>query len=596
MIQLQELIKPTWSSEKFLQDAWSNLNDADRLLIKQRLDDMFYNELPFQLEHSKIQYIHLFAFLTRLETFGLQGMIKTFNHLNDPTLRTKLHQQILDEIFHAIVFAKITYQLSAPYALPPAENNGMEKFMSLIVNEPDFKIALVMINLVAEGLIEEIFLAIKQHKIAPHIFEVIIEDESRHLDEFDLYVHIGLPSKKNLSKKLAIFEEELIKMVFSQEKFVLTLVNLLGVNGIESLIHNIDKKHNLMLKKIDFSPSENWKFFMSSIHDLVHNVFYNQHDDSVVEQTITHKIFTSMWDDPSQPIETSSFSLNITPLGFFEKKFKSETSTCLVLQAISKVCSENPQLRNYICNRKVYESKHNYVGLAVLLPGCDGQLGMIQFKNCHEMNISDLSHYIQNDLQMMVYCYNKVKELQIEHPYLCDIVKKRLCSINDDPYRSPHFARPTISLSNIGPFGYELATSPLFPNETMKFTLTKIDRKQIWNKITNQFEVQDLLPVQGSVDHRVMDGNIPLPYMLQKGFDQMFEAMINSLQKPHVLLPVCNLDVLIKWSEELLINDLEFGFMTLFSASQVWDHQYMQEVITINKVSDKNHILCSSEI
>jgi len=142
MIELQELIKPIWGTEKWLHNAWDILENHEKLIIKQRLDEMFYNGLPFQLEHNKILYIHLFSLLLQLEIFGLQGLLKSLEKLAGNVLQDKLRQQIIDEIFHAIVFAKITYQLSSPYALPPTYNKNIEKFTYLLVNEPDLKTSL----------------------------------------------------------------------------------------------------------------------------------------------------------------------------------------------------------------------------------------------------------------------------------------------------------------------------------------------------------------------------------------------------------------------------------------------------------------------
>ncbi len=570
MIQLQQLIKPMWSVEKWLNSSWSILNEAEKKIISQRVDEMFYNPIPFQLQHDKILYLHLFSLLTQLEIFGLQGLIKTLNKLPKGDLQRKFRQQIMDEIFHAVVFARITFELAAPYAFPPIPSDGIEKFLSFLVEEQDLKTSLVLINLVAEGWIEEIFVAMQEYNIAPRVFDVVIADESRHLEDSALYLEGGLPEKEGLTKKLAAFEAELITMIFSQHTYVLTLINFLGVEGAKRLFSNIDQKHTRLLKKIDATVSDDWRFFMDNISLLVESVFHDQASDKLVEQTDTRRIFAALWDEPNQPTQSSLFSIDITPVGFFEKKFKPEVLTCLMLQALSKAMSDHPVLKNYMLHHKIYNPKDSFVGLAVLLPGSDDHLSMIEFKNCHTMHVLELAKHIQYDIKNMVFCYQRSQQLKKDHPYLMDSFNETFTPRSETIFNDPFFAKPTISLSNIGHWGYEVPISPLFPNETVKLTLGKIERKQVWNNTSKTFEVRDILPVGISVDHRVFDANIPVPKVMQTAFDDVFLAMQQNPLPTAPLKYSVDHNEFVELSNKLVESDLELGFGCLFVSSQVW--------------------------
>ena len=76
MIQLNDLIRPIWSVEKSLNKAWSILTSQEKEEVKNRVDKIFYNELPFQLEHDKLIYVHLFSLFTQLEIIALRGLIR----------------------------------------------------------------------------------------------------------------------------------------------------------------------------------------------------------------------------------------------------------------------------------------------------------------------------------------------------------------------------------------------------------------------------------------------------------------------------------------------------------------------------------------
>ena len=567
MPHLQEIIRPTWSADKWLNNAWLTLTDKEKTIIAKRMEDMFANGLPLQLKHDKILYTHLFSLLTQLEIVGLHLLLKPIEKFTGTAFESPLRQQLMDEIFHASVFAKITYELSGPYALPPTENKDVEKIIALVLSEPDYRTSLILISLIAEGLIEEIFLSIKD--IAPKVVETILEDESRHMDEFELYRDIGLPDKAYLNERIGLFENELINLAFSQKKYVITFVNLIGMNGLIDLTHNIDKRQRETLARINIQPGESWQFFMKNIPLIIQHLFHDSNQDELVKQTTTRKILTSSWDDPNQPTEYALFSANVSPLKFFEKKYPPETLTCLVLQAVSKATATHPALKHYMSHHKIYNPKDSYVGLAVNLPGCDDHLGLIEFKNCHEMSIHDLSLHIQNDMKIMIYCYKKVQELQIEHPYFADIVDQLYLPKHQDVYQALNFARPAISISNIGQFGYDWACSPLLPNETVKYTLTKVERKQVWNTTTNAFEIQDILPLGISVDHRIFDANIPVPKIFQTAFDEMFNIMQASRPSDKTVFNT-PANAFIKSCEKLLAADVTFGFKYLLFSSQVW--------------------------
>lgn len=220
MVQLDELIKPTWSTERCLNNAWSVLNEDEKIIIKNRIDKIFHNDLPFQLDHDKILYVHIFSLFAQLECIGLRGLIRSLEKLSGTNLYQKMRQQITDEVFHAVLFTKLAFQLSAPYALPLGHNKSIEHFIATLESEEDLATSLTLVNLVGEGWVEEMFTAMKEKGIAPHIFATVLEDESRHLDEYELYRQIGLPNREYLIKRLEFFERELISTVFAQEQYI----------------------------------------------------------------------------------------------------------------------------------------------------------------------------------------------------------------------------------------------------------------------------------------------------------------------------------------------------------------------------------------
>lgn len=575
MIDFNELVRPVWDAERWLYNEWKKLEEADQESIKKRVDELFFNEIPLNVDYDKLSYLRLFSLFSRIEVMGLYGMIKSLRQLEHDALYPILKQQVLDEFFHAIVFMKMAHQLAIPYAMPPNDGQSFDKLSAITMHEPNLGTSLVIINLLGEAWLEVLFSTLAERNIATNIFTTILADESRHLDEFDLYTKVGMPEKRYLIRRVAECEQELMNLILGQENYLIAILNLLGKETSLALFQKIRHKHDLMLQKIGLTSSKPWQNFIDTMPMVVENVFYAQERDTVVEPGTTRKVLSSFWGAPNLPTQSSIFTIDVTPVDFFEKKFPPQTITCLMLQALSKTIADTPMLKNYRHEGRIYNPQDSYVTLAVKLSEYNDTICAIEFKNCHEMNVMELGLHIENDIKLMTYCYKKVEELKKAHPFLNQILNKMLLDAEFNPYRSGLLARPSISLSNVGHWGYEKAVSPLFPNETVKLTLTKMERKQVWNNTSKQFEIKDLLPVGISVDHRVFDGNVPIPYYMQQSFNDVFSNMIQ--KRPPFTNTLSSFEQLIELSEEILERDLQLGFRLLFVASQAWKNQYTFE-------------------
>jgi hypothetical protein len=205
--ELRELLSPSWGAEKWILEGWNKINNEEKELIKTRMHELFKDGLPFEVKQEKLIYIYTFSLLAQLEVLAIQIPLKFEDKMSTPQFKQQMRAQLLDEIFHGMVFIKIAYMLSAPYATPPAYNENIEVLCDYIRNEECPKIALIMLNLVAEGWIEEVFQSLDEQKVAPKVFATILADEHRHVLEADLYREIGMPDKAILQKKLGELEE-----------------------------------------------------------------------------------------------------------------------------------------------------------------------------------------------------------------------------------------------------------------------------------------------------------------------------------------------------------------------------------------------------
>lgn len=528
MDKLNALLRPAWGSEKWIAEGWQQITAEEQELIQARVDELFKDGLPFELKHDKLFYIYSFSLLAQLEVLAIQVPLKFELKLSNPVFRQQLHAQLLDEIFHGIVFTKIVYMLCAPYAMPPAYNEDIEILCNFIRHEDCPKVALMLLNLIAEGWIEEIFHCMHQRDIAPKVFATIIADERRHVSEADLYRDVGIPDMNIVEEKLAYIEELLLNNVFLQYKYSSAFALLLGTEGMIAFLQALDKKHSEQLKKIKLQPSESWKTSMQVAYDLLPYVQDYARKSHPLPFSPIRKVLMTQWKNPSDPSMVGEFNLNISCLDFFNKAFPPETITVLLLQAVSLGLTTDPTFRSYLSHCQLYVTDESYTGLVVKLPGCGDHMGTIIFENCHLLSIRQLSAKIRNILKMMVFCYKKREQLEKSYPDLASVFDQTIEEIASGVYPYPMPGNSVTSVSNIGFCGYTRAKSPLRTNEALKFTLLAVDRKMVWNQNSRAFEEQDILPVSISADHRIFDGNLRIPRLIQQCFDQVFAKMQQS--------------------------------------------------------------------
>lgn len=569
MDDLNELLRHKWGSEKWILEGWETISSEDKQHIKSRMDELFKNGLPFEIKHDKLLYVYAFSLLAQLEVLAIQVPLKFKDKMVSEENKARMHHQLLDEIFHGLVFTKILYMLCDPYAIPPEYNEHIEILCNFIRNEECPKVAIMLLNLVAEGWIEEAFKWYAKQDIAPKVFNTILTDEHRHVCEADLYQDVGIPDIHVIREKLEYLEEQLLINFFLQHKHVMATSALLGIEGALGFMESLNKKHHQQLNKINLEPSQKWIAFMTIMQTIVPKIYTYSQTQHEIEMTPMRKVLMAQWNNSSDATMVSQCNIDVTAIDFFNKKYPPETLTTLMLQAVSLCLKENPLYRTYIHYKKFYQSSEAFAGVIVQLPDCGDQMGTIVFENCHEVSVIELAQRIRAILPMMVYCYKKRDELEKKYPHLELYDQSKLYDFADEIYGYSMPGSAITTISNIGPWGYVGAKSPLLKNEAMKFVMLQIERRQVWNKESQSFEIKDHLPLSISADHRIFDGNTHVPRMLNETFQRMLQKM-HTAKKPTRTFKPIDQDHFIQTVEAILQLNVEFGYKYLTALQTIW--------------------------
>lgn len=536
MDRLNELLQTQWGAQRWIREGWDAITPEEQDIIQARMDALFKNGLPFALAHNRVLYLHAFSLLAQLEVLAIQVPLKFQHYMTSPILKARLREQLLDEIFHGLVFTKIAYLLTEPYAVPPAYNAQIETLCDFIRAEECPKMALMLLNLIGEGWIEEIFYSLERAGIAQEIFQIILNDEHRHVCEAELYREIGLPAKEAVQEKIAFLEEQLLMGLFFQYNPTVSVSTLLGVEGVIDFLQALDKKHRKQLESIALVPGEYWQFFMKMGAKAFPAIYQYTAQNQALTMTPMRQVFMTQWGSPSDPTMVGQFMVDITRLEFFKKIHPSESLTTLMLQALSLSLMQDSSFRAFLSHNKLYSSENAYTALVVKLPGCGDQLGMMVFENCHTLSLATLSARIRQVLGMMVYCFNARVELEKAYPHLLVKRHQGMQDFHNIIYPIPLAGSSVVSLSNIGACGYTQTKAPLRRNESLRMTLSEVTRHPVWNAQKETFEPRDMLPVSLSADHRIFDGNVPMPKILSAAFDAVLTQFLtgSSASEPSV--------------------------------------------------------------
>jgi len=528
---LAALLKPTWGSEPRIREGWNDLSNDEKDIIRARMSDMFQDGLPFELKHEKILYIYLFSLMAQLEVAAIQLPLQFGPKLKNPDLKARMRLQLLDEIFHAMAFTKTVYLLSEPYAYPPKYNEHIEAFCTYIRDIKSDQVRLVVSNIVGEGMIEEVFEACAKAKIASQIFDPILEDENRHVEEADLYAEIGLPDKDELAETVENLEKLFLTAVFMQPKYIAAMTTLLGPKGSSSFIDALYAKHLRQLNKINITPNQKWELGIEIAANLksagmlhaedMHQALEKETDE--IEMSPTQKLMMIELNAPGNPTMSTQFDVDVGC--FFDAGYPSEWLTPLLVQSCSQLLAKHDAFRNYLSHNKLYREESAFVCIAEKVPGCEGHTGTIYFKDCHNMALQVLMARMHRGLEMMAYCYQKREAVALENPQVKKQFDDLLYEYAHDLYPPPAPGKSGAYITDLGQYGYTQAVSPLFKNIGIQVLLLSLEQKQVWNQATQSFETKTVVPISISADTRVFDGFLPIPQLFKDAFQDAFQRM-----------------------------------------------------------------------
>ena len=319
MTTIEQLIRPCWPPMKHIEKGWKALNDDERATVRDRLESILSSKEPIHHGSGSAALATFFSFLAQVETIAIEIPLRFLPHAH-ADMRLSLRRQLVDEVFHSILFARIAYELCLPNHQPPPPLQSAEALLERIRSETDLAVSATLLNLVAESWIEVLFEQALSWGIADPVFRAVLADEARHVTEADIYIGKHSDGDK-VGAAVREFELGLVE-VLSEPSVAISISTLAGPDGLRTLVSQLTARHSQQLKNCGLESSADWLQLNTNVAGMVENddlqeeVAYRQ-TLRAIDDTSWRRAARAIWKTPTSPTMRGSFDV---AMGHIPKK------------------------------------------------------------------------------------------------------------------------------------------------------------------------------------------------------------------------------------------------------------------------------------
>ncbi len=386
-MELDGLIQPEWPPLRHIRRGWNALSLAERDEVRGRVEAVLAkHRFGDGCQPDALQ--HFFAFLAQVETIAIEIPLRFMAVAPEP-VRPLLRRQLVDEVFHSTLFARLAHELAAPAARPGPPLASAERLLDRIRAEEDLSVSATLLNLVAEGWIENLFKHALKWGVADAVFEAVLADESRHVHEAEQYLTDLDPSKA--AGAVHALEQGLME-VSAEASVGLSMLDLAGDAGYRALVQDLWNGHREHLAMAGLEPSAGWKEVEDLARAITENAPVEAERPMVEPDTPWRKAARRVWNTPRDP--TMQGDLDV-PVGHIPKRLL----TPVMIAAIGQAWAKNPRLNRIVQRDRVHRLPQVNVGVRVLV--ADDELATVVITHADQRSISDIRRMLIDGVKQL---------------------------------------------------------------------------------------------------------------------------------------------------------------------------------------------------
>ncbi len=498
---MNSIIFPKWKPVEHIEEGWRILTQEEKKEVETRVNSLFVDDF-IKMKTNPVFYLHVFSFLAQVEVLAIQIPLK-FMKKFDEKVNNQLRRQLIDEIVHGLIFAKMAYHLSLPLSQPVPIIEAAERMCDEIRSIKNEKLALISLNLIAEGWIEEVFKCVRKWGFSNEIFESILSDEVRHVSDAEMYSKAGIDTleKEEILGCIRSMENNLIEAL-SSSTVIRSFIEVSSVDLYYEMKMSLLTKHKKQLDEIGIEPSEKWLLYEKTSPDIIFNLKMRESSVEELDSTFMKNSFSKVWESPKDPTISCEFDLEIPD------NLTDTNITIAYIYFCSMLMRENNYKKNIILSNNHKILKMNTVNIAVraLIKTERGpEIGTINLFGVENMNLEDISINLLMGMETLSFWKNE--RIRFEKKYPTDQEENRKTR---EDFKHSIFSLPTVAsscphaISNVGKYGISRGRTAMTSMNSSESCLGEITIKPVWDKVKKCFIPTKILPVTLSVDHRIL--------------------------------------------------------------------------------------------
>lgn len=385
MTGVLELVRPAWPPLRHVERGWSHLTPEERAEVEARVAAVLREHTWGP--HKRDALLHLMTFLAQVETIAIEIPLRFLPHAPE-ALKPLLRRQLVDEVFHSTIFARLAHELALPQAQPPPPLPSAERLLDRIRQEPDLAVTATLLNLVAEGWIETLFKHALRWRVAPAVFKAVLADEARHVDEAHHY--LGSLDPEAAAAAVRGFEQGMLE-VGAEPAVALAILDIAGEAGQRKLAHDLWRTHAKHLREVGLEPSPAWSQAVESAESAA-ALASPAPRPRRVEDTEWRRLARRVWQAPRDPTMQGDFDV---PVGHVPRKLL----TPVLIAALGRAWAAHPELNRVVARDGVWELPHANVGVRVLLD--DDELATVLIPEADRRSVRDIQRMLQDGIAQL---------------------------------------------------------------------------------------------------------------------------------------------------------------------------------------------------
>lgn len=488
-VELADYVDMTWPPMAHVRRGWDRLDEKGRKVVLHRLDLTLGKFKPSPTTNKKALR-RFFSFLSQVEVIAIEVPLSALPTAT-PEMRPMLERQLSDEVFHATIFAALARRLGGlDKPVPEAES-----LLDLIRHQEDPKTTAVLLNLIAEGWIENLFDQAVTWGVADEVFQIVLEDESRHVEE--AHAHAEGMDVQKVQEAVRSFEEELFKLS-QHPRVMLPVLALAGEQRFQVLGRSFLDVHKAALAEVGLEPAPRVVEMERAMEEALADgaPLAGPRPTRVEPESQWRRTALELWDAPRYPVTHGFMEVAVDHI-------PRHLLTAVTVAAIGRVWKEYPRMNRYTQGGELWSPPTVNVGVRVALGDKGEAISTVVITEADKRSLNDIRRMISQGVARLNETGSRGVGLSP------DSESESLASILRDEelmgMMPPGQVAAPVTISNVGKQGlYAGFGSMPGLGQSVELVIGRVEKRPQWR--TWRYKPVDTVIIGASADHRVFDG------------------------------------------------------------------------------------------